>query len=211
MSAAGLSPAPQYVRKGRCETVGGSGCLYCPAVVSYRRAADPAVFHVRRPGVRPHRQNRRRFPRFCTPEGLSRFDGYRFKNFGVAEGLPNRSVNTLLETRSGDYLAGTNGGLCQLRPGGGGRFTTHPPGKQFENYGNALIEDSTGRIWCGTAIGLFEMLSDHTFGRQQLPAPVRGKEWVAVSDIPEDAGGKLWTGDSHRHLRYREGWLRRAH
>jgi len=41
---------------------------------------------------------------FCTPEGLSRFDGYRFKNFGVAEGLPHRAVYTLLETRSGEYL-----------------------------------------------------------------------------------------------------------
>ena len=30
----------------------------------------------------------RGFVWFCTPEGLSRFDGYRFVNFGLAEGLP---------------------------------------------------------------------------------------------------------------------------
>jgi len=129
---------------------------------------------------------------FCTPEGLSRFDGYRFKNYGVAEGLPSWSVNTLLETRSGEYLVGTNGGVCRFRPGGSGKFTTYLLGKQFENYVNALTEDSTGRIWCGTARGLFEMLSDHTFRRQRLPAPVHGREWISVVDILEDAGGKLW-------------------
>ena len=93
---------------------------------------------------------------FCTPEGLSRFDGYRFKNFGVAEGLPNRSVNTLLETRSGEYLVGTDGGLCRFRPGGDGKLTTYLPGNtRYENSVNAVIEDSAGRIWCGTSAGLF--------------------------------------------------------
>ncbi|MGA2591005.1 MAG: hypothetical protein ABSH32_13885 [Bryobacteraceae bacterium] len=28
---------------------------------------------------------------FCTREGLSRFDGYQFYNFGVAQGLGSRS------------------------------------------------------------------------------------------------------------------------
>src|ERR1035441_1739087 len=32
---------------------------------------------------------------FCTPEGLSRFDGNRFVNYGVEEGLPHAAVNTL--------------------------------------------------------------------------------------------------------------------
>jgi len=130
---------------------------------------------------------------FCTPEGLSRFDGYRFKNFGVAEGLPHRAVNTFLETRSGEYLVGTPRGLCQFRPGGGGKFTTYLPGNsRQENSVNALIEDSAGRIWCGTSAGLFEMRSDHTFRRQRLPAPVHGLSWIPVADILEDAGGKLW-------------------
>ena len=130
---------------------------------------------------------------FCTPEGLSRFDGYRFKNFGVAEGLPHRAVNALLETRSGEYLVGTARGLCQFRPGGDGKFTTYLHGNnRDENSVNAVIKDSTGRIWCGTNSGLFEMLSDHTFRRQQLPAPANGWESIAIGDIQEDAGGRLW-------------------
>lgn len=35
-----------------------------------------------------------------------RFDGYRFVNFGVADGLPHRRVTALLETRAGEYLVG---------------------------------------------------------------------------------------------------------
>ena len=39
---------------------------------------------------------------FCTIEGLSRFDGYKFTNYGIDEGLSNRNVFDLLETRGGD-------------------------------------------------------------------------------------------------------------
>src|ERR1700742_4664438 len=40
----------------------------------------------------------------CTAEGLSRFDGYRFKNYTQDQGLPHRNINDFLETRDGDYL-----------------------------------------------------------------------------------------------------------
>src|SRR5262249_49070961 len=36
---------------------------------------------------------------FCTNEGLSRFDGYKFTNYGTEQGLPHLVVNDLLETR----------------------------------------------------------------------------------------------------------------
>src|SRR3954464_5202810 len=50
---------------------------------------------------------------FCTAEGLSRFDGYGFRNFGTADGLPEAHVYDILETRSGDYWVATAGGLCR--------------------------------------------------------------------------------------------------
>src|SRR5712691_867571 len=39
---------------------------------------------------------------FCTEEGLSRFDGYRFTSYTINQGLPSRMVNDLLETRDGN-------------------------------------------------------------------------------------------------------------
>ncbi len=44
---------------------------------------------------------------FCTAEGLSLFDGYRFTNFGVDQGLPNPHVTAILETREGEYWVAT--------------------------------------------------------------------------------------------------------
>ena len=55
---------------------------------------------------------------FCTAEGLSRFDGYAFTNFGTEQGLPHAHVNDLLETRGGDYWVATNGGLVRFDPKG---------------------------------------------------------------------------------------------
>src|SRR5438132_11515839 len=55
---------------------------------------------------------------FCTSEGLSRFDGYSFTNFGVDQGLPHSTVNDFLETRSGELWVATNGGLVLFNPTG---------------------------------------------------------------------------------------------
>jgi len=136
----------------------------------------------------------RGFVWFCTPEGLSRFDGYHMVDFGVAEGLPHSWVNALLETRSGEYLIGTAHGLCQFHAGGSGNaFTTYLPGNNpRENSINSLMEDSGGRIWCGTDGGLFEMLSGHSFRRHPLLAPPPGQKRIVVSNVLEDAAHRLW-------------------
>src|SRR5438067_12720600 len=60
----------------------------------------------------------RSFLWFCTGEGLSRFDGYSFTNFGVNQGLPHAIVNDFLETRSGELWIATNAGLVLFNPKG---------------------------------------------------------------------------------------------
>ncbi len=55
---------------------------------------------------------------FCTGEGLSRFDGYSFINYGDDQGLPHTMVNDFLETRNGELWIGTNGGLVLFNPKG---------------------------------------------------------------------------------------------
>jgi len=55
---------------------------------------------------------------FCTREGLSRFDGYSFTNYGKEHGLPAATVNDLLETREGVYWVATAAGLCRFKPAG---------------------------------------------------------------------------------------------
>src|SRR5262249_60086691 len=45
---------------------------------------------------------------FCTPAGLSRFDGYQFLNYSVEDGLPSPSINDLFEISAGVYWLPAN-------------------------------------------------------------------------------------------------------
>jgi ligand-binding sensor domain-containing protein/signal transduction histidine kinase len=131
---------------------------------------------------------------FCTPEGLSRFDGYRFVSYGVDEGLAHRLVSTVIETRSGDYLVGTARGISRINPGGkGARFATFTPEHEpVQNYVTALRESRSGKIWCATARSLFEWDGANHFRRQELPV----SRTAQIAEILEDGRGGLWIGTS---------------
>jgi len=127
---------------------------------------------------------------FCTPDGLTRFDGYRMTIFGMADGLPRQGVTSFLETRAGAYLVGTNRGLSQFHTSAGGNgFVNYRQGTgPFDHLVTALLESSSGRIWCGTGGGLFEVQGASTF----RPQPLLGLDHIAVTDLKEDTSGRLW-------------------
>lgn len=162
-----------------------------PAVQSYTAADGLAADHV--DCIVP---DSRGFVWFCTPEGLSRFDGRRvggFVKFGVADGLPHQAVGAFLETHAGAYLVGTARGLARLDPAAGGnKFSAYTlPGGARENNVTALLETRSGKIWCGTYNGLFEWRASRGFGPQRLPKrPVW--DHITVTDIREDIDGRLW-------------------
>jgi ligand-binding sensor domain-containing protein/two-component sensor histidine kinase len=155
---------------------------------------------------------------FSTSEGLSRFDGYEFHNYGRSDGLPHRVVNDVLETRSGELWIATGGGLCQYVPKGRvhQRFRVY----RVENddrasYLNVLLEDSLGRIWCGTDAGLFRL--DSAAG-QTAPAlrsinlgmPKEAWDDQVVSALLQDRQGDLWVGAGSGLYRQRaEGGVER--
>jgi signal transduction histidine kinase/ligand-binding sensor domain-containing protein len=113
---------------------------------------------------------------FCTGEGLSRFDGYQFKNYTRDDGLPHRSVYDLLETHDGNYLVATGGGLVQFNPHGMARrwrgFESNPPAndealmfrvfRPEDESGDTsswsvskLQLDASGTVWAATGFGLY--------------------------------------------------------
>src|SRR6266550_4510256 len=110
---------------------------------------------------------------FCTGDGLSRFNGYEFTNYGVEHGLPHPVITDLLETRGGVYWVATNGGgvarfnpspLQNEQPQRSKLFTAYPVGDgPVTNRVNLMYEDHAGQIWAGTDGGLFRL--DETNGQ----------------------------------------------
>jgi ligand-binding sensor domain-containing protein/signal transduction histidine kinase len=154
---------------------------------------------------------------FCTAEGLSLFDGYRFTNYGVDAGLPHPYVTAILQARDGVYWVATYDGLCKFdpkgRPGRGtastssaradpGRnpmFTVFRPtvGDHYARAFTTLLQARNGTIWCGTRNGLFRLarVGEHI---ELLPVdislPTRYAEERFVTALLEDRLGSLWVG-----------------
>ncbi len=143
---------------------------------------------------------------FCTADGLSRFNGYEFTNYGVEHGLPNPVINDLLETRRGVYWVATNGGgVARFNPSPmqneqsriRNPFTVYPVGDDpTTNRVNVLYEDHAGQIWAGTDGGLFRL--DETTGQaifRRVSLNLRERDsLVIVRALVEDREGSLWLG-----------------
>ena len=52
----------------------------------------------------------------ATSQGLSKFDGRSFTNFGFDHGLKNSGINCILEDSVGDLWIGTDEGLYKSIP-----------------------------------------------------------------------------------------------
>ncbi|HEY0049457.1 MAG TPA: two-component regulator propeller domain-containing protein [Pyrinomonadaceae bacterium] len=55
-------------------------------------------------------QDSRGFIWFATPIDISRFDGYRFTNYGMEDGLFNTLINDFVEDDNGVYWLGSSSG-----------------------------------------------------------------------------------------------------
>ena len=144
---------------------------------------------------------------FCTAEGLARFDGYSFTNYGVDQGLPHTTVNDFLETRAGELWIATNGGLVLFDPKGqassrivfGDEKTKTAPlfrtiipddSDRAARAVNVVFEDRSGTIWCGTMRHLYRLersQNDFKLTRVDL-----GTKEIFIVDLLEDHGGSLW-------------------
>ena len=134
---------------------------------------------------------------FCTREGLSRFDGYQFYNFGVAQGLP-AGANDLLEAAGGDYWIATHNGIARFQPASPKpRFEILLPRDPKARVVFALAADPAGGIWAGTQGGLYHL--DRTSGEWQLrpvDTGMTGQDWedTFVEALLVDRSGALWAG-----------------
>ncbi len=147
-------------------------------------------------GVNRIVRDSRGFLWLCTSEGLSRFDGYKFTNYGTAQGLPHRTVNDLIETRSGDYWVAVGGKICRFNPDpspqSGAKFVVYNLGSE-KDFINALFEDHAGTIWCAKGDGLYRIDwhdGQWIFSIVDLGRPSNSDPNVV--SIAEDLDGDLW-------------------
>ena len=141
---------------------------------------------------------------FCTASGLSRYDGQSFTGYGVADGLPDLSVNDLLVDADGSYWVATNGGgVASFRPRstGGPLFVPVPildPAPPSQRV-NALHQSAGGRIWAGTDAGLFSWhpgKGETALRRAPLATGAESDAGTPVWSFAEDRQGRLWVGTS---------------
>jgi len=140
---------------------------------------------------------------FCTPEGLSRFDGSYFTNYGTAEGLPSPQINDFLVTRAGTYWVATSAGLARFEPRSvsSSRFLAHVP--QLRPV-NRLLQDAIGNLWIAAESGVYRLPNPDAPapGQPEAIDALRGISAVALAEGPDTS---LWLGTTTGILRRMPG------
>ena len=124
---------------------------------------------------------------FCFAQEFEQHN-YVTTQFGLEQGLPQSSVNDILQSRDGYIWLATYGGLVRFD---GMSFTTfnrsNTKGMRSDRIIN-LFEDSKGYLWLGTEDGFLRFkngnVKPHLFKKNsQIYSPLK---------VAEDSAGTLW-------------------
>jgi ligand-binding sensor domain-containing protein len=123
-----------------------------------------------------------------TSGGLARFDGVRFRKFGLQDGLLSVRISALLEDKSGSLWIGTTGGGLSRRDAD--RFTSFGSAEGFPSGADviSMIAGSDGSLWIGTSKGLVKW----SHGSFSVIGESQGLPAEQVRAVAEDAEGTLW-------------------
>lgn len=129
-------------------------------------------------------------------------DEYLETVWTTEQGLPQNSVNAIIQSRDGYLWLGTFGGLARFD---GIKFTTYNSGNTPGLKNNrilSLFESRDGTIWIGTQSGEVMTFKDG-IGKTYTTADglVNGFVWA----IGEDAEGNIWAGNDVGLSRFENG------
>ena len=139
-----------------------------------------------------------------TENGLYRYDGGQFKEFGATDGLLGRTVQNLFETSDGTLLVGTTAGIY-FETKDGGFAEIHPPdpvNRFSQRIGTVFTETAPGQVVAADRSGAFMLKRFETdrWEAERLHLE-EGPIWSVLS-VP---GGALWYGCGSDLCRYQGG------
>ncbi len=127
-----------------------------------------------------------------THGGVSRFDGDKFTNFSINDGLSDDMVRTIFSDKSGNLWFGFNGN----RNSG----LTVYDGKSFKTYSvedglcnmrvRAIYEDKNGNLWLGTHLGNLCIFDGQNFSEFSSS----GQTYSDILFILGDSENNVWFG-----------------
>ncbi|MBK9166461.1 MAG: response regulator [Bryobacterales bacterium] len=121
----------------------------------------------------------------CTESGLFAWDGLRFRQYSMPDGLPGAAVTAALAGPDGLEWAGTDRGVARWQDG---RFVPVPGAGA---HIGALLRDRDGNLWAGTQKdGLLRIQGESV---ERLGAS-GGMPLHMVRSLFEDAEGSVWAG-----------------
>jgi ligand-binding sensor domain-containing protein/two-component sensor histidine kinase len=123
----------------------------------------------------------------ATSSGLCRWDGHRFRNYYLQDGLAYGYVRVLARDRNGDILAGTDRGVSRVHED---RIV---PDRLLERAGpekiNAIHVDDSGAIWLATrGAGLIRI----AHGAVARLTTRSGLLSDSIYQLMDDRRGQLW-------------------
>ncbi len=171
--------------------------------IRFRKLSNPQkLSHVR---VTSIVQDTQGFIWFGTWNGLTRYDGYKFKVFKHETGDPGSfsgvCVYATLRDHSGNLWVGTDGFLDRFDPET--EIFTHynldkPAGKGLSSIVNHISEDASGKLWVSTRNGLFRLDPNSGDLKNYLHDPADPSTLAdnTVKSSGEDREGNFWVTTS---------------
>ena len=147
-------------------------------------------------------QDHKGFVWIGTPDGLNRYDGFKFvvykNNTEDSASLADNVVLTMFEDHNKNLLIGTENGLC-LYDRGKDRFLCYVFDKSSPFYGlvcsiTKIVEDSKGNLWLATDIGLiyFDRIKNQIINFTHDPDNPESLSNDSVESLFIDRFSRLW-------------------
>ncbi|PRY53292.1 signal transduction histidine kinase [Arcticibacter pallidicorallinus] len=137
-----------------------------------------------------------------TEDGISRYDGVRFKFYKTEDGLSDNYVNSIsCDPENGDLWIGTRKGISFFNRKEERFYNNsnvlHIDSKDAVVFGTSILKiylDKRNCLWVGTSLGLFYFNKDISNQKNPVFKSSRLISKKVVNDIFEDSKGRLWLG-----------------